>query len=309
VLPADAAGAKKIRIVATIPDLADMARQVGGDLVEVTSLATGVEDIHAVPMKPSFAVLLNRADIVLLQGLEAEHAFLPGLLEAARNPRILRDAPGYIDCSVYVTPLEVPTRLDRSLGDVHPMGNPHFNFDPVHGKDMVRAIADGLSRNYPEYAATFQKNAAAYNATLDTWIARWLREAAPLRGKKLVTYHPDMIYFAERFGMEQFGTIEIRPGVDPTPSHIADLIERMRQQHVDIVVRELHYPASLAETVARETGAKLVELPAMVGGVPEAKDYVSFVDYNVRTLVKAVTGGAKTQDGELLVASFSPKLR
>jgi ABC-type Zn uptake system ZnuABC Zn-binding protein ZnuA len=290
-LPANAAGARKIRIVATIPDLADMARQVGGDLVEVTSLATGVENIHAVPMKPSFVVLLNRADVVVLMGLEAEHAFLPGLLEAAVNPRIRRDAPGYIDCSVYVTPLEVPTRIDRALGDIHPMGNPHFNFDPVLGKAMVRAIADGLSRNYPEDAAIFQRNAAAYTETLDAWIARWQREAAPLKGKTLVSYHPDMIYFAERFGMVPFGTIEIRPGIDPTPSHVADLIERMRRAHVDIVIRELSYPANLAETVAQETGAKLVELPSMAGGVPGVKDYISFVDYCVRTMVKAVTAG------------------
>jgi ABC-type Zn uptake system ZnuABC Zn-binding protein ZnuA len=156
---------------------------------------------------------------------------------------------------------------------------------------MVRAIADGLSRNFPEDAAVFQKNAAAYLAKLDQAMARWLREAAPLKGKKFVSYHPDLIYFAERFGMEQVGTIEIRAGIDPTPSHIAALKERMLKEHVDIVVRERHYPAGLAETLARETGAKLVELPTMTGGVPEAKDYISFIDYNVRTMVKAVTGG------------------
>jgi ABC-type Zn uptake system ZnuABC Zn-binding protein ZnuA len=290
-LPATAGGAKKIQIVATIPDLADMARQVGGDLVEVRSLATGVEDIHAVPMRPTFALLLNRADLVLLMGLEAEHAFLPALLEASRNSKILRDGPGYIDCSVYVSPLEVPTRIDRALGDQHPMGNPHINLDPVLGKAMVRAIADGLSRSYPEEAAAFRRNAAAYTAKLDEAIERWVREAAPLKGKKLVSYHPDMIYFAERFGMIPFGTIEPRPGIDPTPTHVADLLDRMKRNHVDLVVRERHYPAGLAETVARDTGAKLVELPAMVGGVPEARDYISFIDYNVRTVLKAVTGG------------------
>ncbi|PYM33283.1 MAG: zinc ABC transporter substrate-binding protein [Candidatus Rokuibacteriota bacterium] len=290
-LPAHAAGARKIRVVATIPDLADMARHVGGDRVEVTSLATGVEDIHYVPMKPSFAVLLNRADVLVLVGLECEHAFLPGLLEEARNPRILRDAPGYIDSSVYVTPLEVPTRIDRGLGDIHPMGNHHINLDPERGKLMVRAIADGLSRNFPEEAAIFQKNAAAYNATLDEWIARWRRQAAPLKGKKLVSYHASLSYFTQRFGMEAFGTIELRPGIDPTPAHIADLIERMRRAHVNIVVRERQYPAGLAETIARNTGAKLVELPVMTGGVPEARDYISFIDYDVRTMVKAVTGG------------------
>jgi zinc/manganese transport system substrate-binding protein len=283
---------KKINVVATIPDLADMTRNIGGDLVDVTSLATGVENIHAVPMKPSFAVLLNRADVLVLLGLQAEHAFLPGLLEAARNPKILRDQPGYIDCSVYITPLEVPSRIDRALGDQHPMGNPHYTLDPVLGKVAARAIADGLSRNYPEYAPTFKKNLDAYLAILDAHIARWEKEAAPLKGKKLVSYHPDMIYFAERFGMVPVGTIEIRAGIDPTPSHVAELEERMRKEKVDIVVRELSYPAGLAETVAQVTGAKLVELPVMTGGVPEAKDYVSFIDYNVRTMVKAVQGAA-----------------
>lgn len=281
----------KLRVVATIPDLADMARNIGGDLLEIKSLATGVEDIHAVPMKPSFATLLNRADVVLLLGLEAEHAFLPALLEAARNPKILPDAPGYIDCSVYITPLAVPTRLDRALGDVHPRGNPHFNLDPVSGKAMARAIADGLARNDPEHQATFKKNLTTYLATLDAAIARWQREAAPLRGVKLVSYHPDMLYFAERFGMEAAGTIEIRPGVDPTPGHIVALEERMRREGIKLVVRERNYPAGLAETIAQRTGAKLVELPTMVGGVPEAQDYVSFIDYNVRTMLKAVQGG------------------
>ena len=283
-------GADKLRVVATIPDLADITQHIGGDLVEVKSLATGVEDIHAVPMKPSFAVTLNRADAVVLLGLEAEHAFLPALLEAARNPKILRDTPGYIDCSVYITPLDVPTRIDRSLGDVHPMGNPHYNVDPVMGKEAARAIADGLSRLRPEHEADFKKNLAAFEAKLDAAIARWEREAAPLRGKKPVSYHPDLIYFAERFGMEPVGTIEIRAGVDPTPGHIADLEERMRREKVDLVVRELHYPAGLAETVARATGAKLVELPVMTGGVPEAKDYISFIDYDLHTMLKAVQG-------------------
>jgi len=252
--PADS----KIKVVATIPDLADFARHVGGDLVDVSSIGTGVENIHAIPMKPSFATLLNRADVLVLLGLEAEHAFLPALLDAAKNPKILRDAPGYIDCSVSVDVLEVPTRIDRALGDQHPMGNPHYNLDPVSMKQAAQAIADGLGRNDPEHASVFKKNVEAYTAELDQNIARWEKEAAPLRGKKIVSYHPDLIYFAERFGMEPFGTIEIRAGVPPTPSHIVELEESMRKNKVDLVVRELHYPAGLAETVAQATGAKLV---------------------------------------------------
>jgi zinc/manganese transport system substrate-binding protein len=281
--PADS----KIKVVATIPDLADFARHVGGDLVDVSSIGTGVENIHAIPMKPSFATLLNRADVLVLLGLEAEHAFLPALLDAAKNPKILRDAPGYIDCSVSVDVLEVPTRIDRALGDQHPMGNPHYNLDPVSMKQAAQAIADGLGRNDPEHASVFKKNVEAYTAELDQNIARWEKEAAPLRGKKIVSYHPDLIYFAERFGMEAFGTIEIRAGVPPTPGHIEELEDSMRRNKVDFVIRELHYPAALAQTVADATGAKLVELPGFVGGVPEAKDYISFIDYNLRTMLKA----------------------
>ena len=282
--------AAKIRVVATIPDLAEFARRIGGDLVEVKSLATGVEDIHAVPMKPSFALLLNRADLLVLMGLEAEHAFLPGLLEAARNPKILRDGPAYIDCSKYVSVLEVPTRIDRALGDQHPMGNPHYNLDPVAMKEAARAMEEGFAANYPEHESVFKANLDALEADLDANIARWKREAAPLQGKKLVSYHPDLVYFAGRFGMEPMGTIEIRAGVDPTPSHVEELIDLMRRDKVDIVVRERHYPAGLAETVAQRAGAKLVELPVMVGGVPEAKDYISFIDYDLHTMLAAVQG-------------------
>jgi zinc/manganese transport system substrate-binding protein len=283
--------ADKINVVTSIPDLADMATRIGGDLVEVKSLATGVEDIHAVPMKPSFAVILNRADVVIVLGLQAEHAFMPALLDAARNPKILPGAPGYIECSTGIVPLEVATNLDRAQGEQHPMGNPHFNLDPVMGKDMARAIAEGLGRNYPQHEETFDKNRDAYLAVLDAAIARWEKEAAPLKGVKLVSYHPDLIYFAERFGMEAVGTIEVKPGVGATPRHIEELEEQMRKEKVQIVVRERHFPAGLAETVAQQTGAKLVELPVMVGGVPEAKDYISFIDYNVRTMLKAVQGG------------------
>jgi zinc/manganese transport system substrate-binding protein len=288
VAPRGVSAEDKIKVVATIPDLADMTRQIGGDLVEVRSIATGVENIHNVPMKPSFAVMLNRADVLVVMGLESEHAFLPGLLDAARNPEIMRDQPGYIDASEYVTPLDVPERLDRSLGDQHPMGNPHINLDPVLAKDMARAIADGLGSRYPDHRDTFQANLTAYQARLDEGIARWEKEAAPLKGKKLVSYHPDLIYFAERFGMEPVGTIELRAGIDPTPAHIAELEGKMRREGVELVVRELHYPAGLAQTVAEQTGATLVELPVMVGGVPQAKDYVTFIDYLVTTMVAAV---------------------
>lgn len=288
---ASAPAADKLKVVTSIPDLADMAKRVGGDLVDVSSIATGVENIHAVPLKPSFAVTLNRADVVIVIGLQAEQAFMPALLDAARNPKILPGTPGYIDCSINIVPLGVSTNLDRAQGEQHPMGNPHFNLDPVMGKEIARAIADGLARNDTQHQDTYRKNLEAYLAVVDAAIARWEREAAPLKGVKLVSYHPDLVYFAERFGMESVGTIELKPGVGPTPRHVEELEQRIRKEGVRIVVRERHFPAGLAETIAQQTGAKLVELPVMVGGVPEAKDYVSFIDYNVKTMLKAVQGG------------------
>ena len=308
-------GEEKIHVVATIPDLAEFAQRIGGDLVDVKGLATGVEDIHSVPMKPNFAVLLNRADLVVLLGLEVEHAFLPGLLEASRNPKIQRGMPAYIDCSKHVRVLEVPTRIDRALGEQHPMGNPHYNLDPLAMKEAARALAEGFGENYPQHKSVFQSNLKTLLADLDKNIARWKREAAALKGKKLVSYHPDLVYLAARFGMQIVGTIEIRAGVDATPSHVEQLIELMQREKVDVVVRELHYPAGLAETVAQRTGAALVGLPVMVGGVPgaparggvpeiirseggattEAKtggpptcSYVGLIDYDLHALVKAV---------------------
>ena len=243
-----------------------MTRQVGGDLVEVTSLATGVEDIHAVPMKPSFAVMLNHADVVLLVGLEAEHAFLPALLEASRNPKIQRDQPGYIDCSVYVTPLEVPSRIDRSLGDQHPMGNPHINLDPVLGKDDGAGDRRRARAQRPGARRRLQAKRRRLTTPSSTPRSRaGRRRPRRSRGRSSSAITPTCSISPSASAWSRSARSRSAPGVDPTPSHIAELEEQMRRSQVDLVVRELHYPAGLAETVAQQTGAKLVELPVMVG--------------------------------------------
>ncbi len=217
--------AQQIRVVATLPDLADITRQIGKELVTADSLATGVEDPHGVPMKPSFVPRLNRADVLVLIGLDDEHSWLPALLEVANNPKILLGRPGYIDCSVGVPVLEAPTLVDRSEGDLHPKGNPHYLLDPVRAKIVAKNIADGLSRNYPQHQQAFDKNLKAYMAELDSWIARWEKMAVPLRGVKYVEYHPEWIYFADRFGMKRIGSIELKPGIEPTPNHIVQLVQ------------------------------------------------------------------------------------
>lgn len=277
-----------LRIVATFPDLADMTREIGGDRVSVETLAEGSQDPHRVPVKPSFVTKLNRADAVVVMGLGLESAFLPALLEVARNPGILPGAPAYIDASIHVPVLEVPTSQSRAQGEVHALGNPHFNLDPVRGKDMARAIAEGLSRVDPAGAGVYAANAGRYQALLDRKMAEWSRLAAPLRGVKVVSYHRDLVYFAERFGLELIGEIESKPGVSATPGHVEELVARMKQTGTRLVLREVNYELPLAETVAERTGARVVGISILAGGLPGADGYVDFIEANLRAVLAAL---------------------
>jgi ABC-type Zn uptake system ZnuABC Zn-binding protein ZnuA len=282
------AHAAKIRVITTLTDLADFTRNIGGDHVEVRSLATGIEDTHGVPMKPSFVPLLNRADLVVLVGFDCEHSFLPGLLEASKNPGIQKGKPGYVDCSEGITPLEVPKSTDHSEGDVHPGGNPHYLLDPVLAKTAIQNIYNALVTIAPQQQADFARNRDAYLVRLDAKITEWKTEAAPLKGAKLVSYHNHWAYFVKRFGMEYFGTIELKPGIDPTPRHIEELITEMKAEHVPIVVREPQFPEKVPALIAQQTGATLVKLPIMPGGVPHTDTYIEMMDYIVHTMVAAI---------------------
>ncbi len=288
--PAEAA---KTRVVTTLTDLADFARAIGGEYVEVFSLATGVEDTHGVPMKPSFVPVMNRADLVVSVGFGCEHAFLPALLEASKNPRIQPGKPGYVECSPGIAPLAVPKSTDHSEGDVHAYGNPHYLLDPVLAKTAIGHIYDALVATAPEHEADFKRNRDAYLAKLDAKIAEWSKEAQPLKGLKFISYHEEWDYFAHRFGMEVFGTIELKPGVDPTPRHIEQLIKSMRSEHIPIVVREPQFPEKVPSLIAQQAGAKLIKLPIMPGGVPNTGSYIEMMDYIIRTMVQAAKDAGK----------------
>lgn len=282
--------AQPIRVVATVPDLADITRQIGKELVEVESLTRGVEYMHAVPVKPSFVPKLNRADLLVLVGLDLEVSWLPALLEVASNPRILPGQTGYVDCSAGVSVLEASRLLDRSEGDVHPKGNPHYNLDPVNGKIMARNIAAALSRNFPRHRRAFEENLKAYVAELDRWIARWEQQAAPLKGVKIVTYHLEWSYFAKRFGLEWVGAIETKPGIEPTPNHLVGLAQKMKQEKVRLIIygaQSNRFPQQLAG----QTGASVVRLQSIAGARPETETYIKFIDYNVRSLLAALKRG------------------
>jgi len=282
------AHAAKIKVVTTLTDLADFAREVGGDLVEVHSLATGVEDTHGVPMKPSFVPIMNRADLLILVGFDCEHAFLPALLEASKNPRIQIGRPGYVDASIGIVPKDVPKSTDHYQGDVHPYGNPHYMLDPVLAKTAIGNIYNALVEFAPQDKAEFTRNRDAYLAKLDARIAVWKKEGLPLKGVKFVSYHEHWPYFAEHFGMDYFGTIELKPGIDPTPRHIEELIASMKAQHVPVVVREPQFPEKVPRRIAEQTGATMVTLPIMPGGVPNTETYIRMMDYIIQTFVTAV---------------------
>jgi zinc/manganese transport system substrate-binding protein len=280
--------AQQIRVVATWPALADITRQIGKELVNVDSLATGIEDPHGVPMKPSFVPRLNRADVLVLIGLEDEHSWLPALLEVANNPKILLGRPGYIDCSIGVPVLEAPTIVDRSEGDLHPKGNPHYLLDPVRAKIAAQNIATGLSRNFPQHQQAFDKNLKAYLAELDSWIARWEKTGVPLRGVKFVEYHPEWIYLADRFGMKRIGSVELKPGIEPTPNHIVELVQVIKQDKAQLLIYGAQNPR-IPEQISTETGIKVVRLYSGGGNQPETDTYIKWIDYTVRTLVQAAS--------------------
>jgi zinc/manganese transport system substrate-binding protein len=278
--------AQQIRVVATWPALADITRQIGKELVNVDTLATGVEDPHGVPMKPSFVPRLNRADVLVLIGLDDELSWLPGLLEVASNPKILPGQPGYIDCSVGVPVAEAPRVLDRSEGDLHPKGNPHYLLDPVYTKIAAQNVANGLSRNFPRHQAAFEKNLKAYIAELENWIARWEKMAAPLKGVKFVEYHQEWVYFANRFGLKRIGSVEIKPGIEPTPNHIVNLAQQIKQEKVPVLLYGAQNPR-IPQQLSNETGIKVLRLYSSSGGRPETDTYIKWIDYTVRTLVQA----------------------
>ncbi len=281
-----------LRVVASTPDVADMTRQIGGDRVEVVTLAAGSQDPHKVPMKPSFVTKLNRADALVVNGLGLEHAFLPPLLEVASNPKILPTGPGYIDASVLIQPLEIPTSQNRSQGELHPLGSPHFNLDPVRGKQMAKAIADGLARVDPEGAADYRSGLERFNGVLDAKIAEWAQLAAPLRGVKAVSYHQDLVYLADRYGFGMVDTIETKPGVPATPSHLEALIDTMKRERVQLVIREIAYEMPLAQTVAARTGAQVATISSMAGGLPGTTGYIDSVEANLKALVAALHAAA-----------------
>jgi zinc/manganese transport system substrate-binding protein len=286
-----ASATAQIRVVATTPDLAALARDIGGNAVSVVALAKPTEDPHFVDAKPSHIVTLNRADVLIEGGAELELGWLPPLLESSRNAKIGAGAPGRVVASSGIRMLEIPTSFDRSRGDVHSLGNPHFLMDPANVKTVARNIAARFSRVDAKSASAYAANLARFNSRIDAKTAEWQRTLAPFRGSKVVTYHKDFVYFANRFGLTIVDELEPKPGIAPSPAHLARVISEMKSQNVKVVLLQPYQNRRTAETVARRTGAAVLEMPQQPGAKAGTASYFGVMDYLVNTLAGALRGG------------------
>ena len=287
-LAGPAGAADKIQVVATTTDLKALAEAVGGDLVEVDALARGNQNPHDLEVRPSLMVKVRRADVIVMNGLEMDQ-WAEVVIQGANNPKVNPGAPGRVDASEGILVLEVPkTRVDRSMGDVHPMGNPHYTADPGMAPAVTANILNGLARVAPQSRAAFERNRAAFLARLEQAQARWTETLAPLKGARVVVDHSLWAYFLTRFGLVQVASVEERPGIPATPSHVAKLIELIKSERIKVIMTVPWGDRKLAERIGQEGGAKVVLMAPAVGGVKGADSYIETVDYNVKTLAQAL---------------------
>jgi zinc/manganese transport system substrate-binding protein len=294
VLMATATAQAKLNIVATTPDLAAIAEEIGGKQVSITTLARPSEDPHFVDAKPSFIVKLNKADALLEGGAELEIGWLPPLLEGARNAKLAAGSPGDIRCNEGVQMLEVPTALDRSQGDIHAAGNPHFLVDPVNARIAAQHIADAFGKLDAAGAATYQANLKKFTDALDAKMAEWQKRLEPFKDAPVAAYHNSWPYFARRFGLEIKLFLEPKPGIPPSPAHLAQVITKMKAQKVKVVFHDPYLDRKTAESVAGDTGAVVVDVTQYPGGVKGSDGgYIAMMDYLVNAVAKALAGQTK----------------
>ncbi len=284
----------KLEVVATTPDLGAIAHVIGLDRIEVNTLAKPTEDAHFVEPKPSFVRKLNQADVLIEGGAELEIGWLPPLLQQARNPKINAGATAHVRACEGLTLLEVPTSLDRSAGDIHALGNPHFLTDPVNALVVATNLAAAFARADPAGADAYRANLARFTGELSARIADWQKQLAPFKGRHLVAYHNSWPYFARRFGLETDLFLEPKPGVGPSPAHLAATIGKMKELAVRTIIVDPYLNRRTAEIVASKTGATVVDVAQFPGGIPGTEaGYIALMDRLVRNLATAMSEPAR----------------
>ncbi len=281
------AEAKKLKVITSLTDLAALTQEVGGDKIDVESLAKGYQDPHFVEPKPSFLLKLRNADLLVLVGLDLEIGWLPPLITQSGNGRIQPGGSGYLDASQFAEILEQPQgTITRAEGDVHPLGNPHYWLDPDNGRRIAKGIATKLSDLDPSDRAYFQQRYQDFEKRLVEAEKRWEAQMAPYRGRKIVTYHRSWPNFAKHFGLDVIGYIEPRPGIPPTPSHTIELVNLMKRENVKIELIEPYFDSKTPNSIASMVGGKVVVMMPSVGGKPEIMDYFKLFDYDIGLLTQ-----------------------
>ena len=278
----------KLSVVATLPDYAAIASVIGGDKIEITALAKPTEDPHFVDARPSFVVKLRSADVLIEGGAELETGWLPPLLQNARNAKIETGAPGRVVASQGLRLLEVPANVTRAAGDVHASGNPHFMVDPIIAKTVAQHIAQAFAAVDAVNAATYEVNYKTFEAKIDAKLQEWGAKLLPFKGANVVAYHDSWVYFAHRFGFTIDTFLEPKPGIPPSPSHLAEVIAKMKANKSKAIIVEPFHNRKIAEKVAAATSAKVVDFAQFPGALPGADSYVSLIDTLVARIAEAL---------------------
>ncbi|MBA2742748.1 MAG: zinc ABC transporter substrate-binding protein [Chthoniobacterales bacterium] len=278
----------KLNVVTTLPDLGALAREIGGDKVDVSTMAKPTEDPHFVDARPSFVVQLRSADVLIDGGAELELGWLPPLLQNARNARLEVGQPGRVQASQGVRLMNVPANISRAAGDVHALGNPHFAIDPIIAKTIAQHIAQSFSAVDAANAATYDVNYKKFEATINARLQQWGAAMLPLKGQHVVAYHDSWPYFAHRFGVEIDVFLEPKPGIPPSPAHLAEVIGQIKAQKIKAIIVEPFHDRKIAEKVASSSGAKVVEFAQYPGGLPGTDTYVQLIDKLVANLSAAL---------------------
>ncbi|MEI6537311.1 MAG: metal ABC transporter substrate-binding protein [Verrucomicrobiaceae bacterium] len=278
----------KLNVVATLPDYAALAREIGGDNVDVTVMAKPTEDPHFVDARPSFVVKLRSADVLIEGGAELEIGWLPPLLQSARNAKIETGAPGRVIASAGLHLMNVPVNVTRAAGDVHALGNPHFMIDPIIAKAVAQNIANAYAKIDPANAAAYQANCQKFETTINAKLQEWGNALLPYKGQGVVAYHDSWVYFAHRFGLNIDIFLEAKPGIPPSPSHLAEVIGKMKAGKVKAIIVEPFHNRKIAEKVASSTGAKIVDAAQYPGALPDTDTYVALIDALVARVVAAM---------------------
>src|SRR5438093_2083901 len=285
VLPAEA----KLNVVATTPDLAAIAKEIGGDRIELTTLAKATEDPHFVDAKPSFIVKLNHADVLIEGGAELVIGWLPALLDQCRNPKLAPGTPAHLSCAQGVQMLEVPATLDRSRGDIHAAGNPHYLVDPLNAKIAAQHIAEAFCAQDEKSCDAYRANLKRFSDAIDAKMAEWQRKLEPFKSQQVVAYHNSWVYFGQRFGLKMDLFLEPKPGIPPTPTHLAEVITKMRADKVHVIIVDPYLNRRTAEAVAEKTGATVVDVSQFPGGVKGTEGgYSQLMDYLVNAIARAL---------------------